>query len=78
VVDEIVALAGAGVDGIRLRPARQPADVAAIAEQVVPLARAAGVLRDAGQSGTAGSGTLRSRLQLSRPESRYAREKVAL
>ena len=78
VVDEIVALAGAGVDGIRLRPARQPADVVAIAEQVVPLARSAGVLRDAGHSAGRQRTTLRSRLQLPRPESRYAREKVAL
>ncbi|MFK4834896.1 LLM class flavin-dependent oxidoreductase [Microbacterium sp. ZW T2_14] len=79
VVDEIVSLAEAGVDGIRLRPARQPADVAAIAEHVVPLARAAGVLRDADGSNAPGTETtLRSRLQLSRPESRYVREKVVL
>nr|WP_206687512.1 LLM class flavin-dependent oxidoreductase [Microbacterium yannicii] len=79
VVDEIVSLAEAGVDGIRLRPARQPADVAAIADQVVPLARAAGVLRDAPDDNADGSETaLRSRLQLSRPESRYVREKVVL
>jgi alkanesulfonate monooxygenase SsuD/methylene tetrahydromethanopterin reductase-like flavin-dependent oxidoreductase (luciferase family) len=74
VVDEIVALAAAGVDGIRLRPARQPADVLAITEEVVPRAHAAGVLREDHDGGS----TLRSRLELARPESRYAREKVAL
>jgi len=66
-------LAAAGVDGVRLRPARQPADVVAIAEKVVPLLRSTGTLRE-----DDGAGTLRARLDLARPESRYAREKVAL
>nr|WP_198426060.1 LLM class flavin-dependent oxidoreductase [Microbacterium ureisolvens] len=66
-------LAAAGVDGVRLRPARQPADVVAIAEKVVPLLRSTGTLRQ-----DDGAGTLRTRLDLARPESRYVREKVAL
>lgn len=66
-------LAAAGVDGVRLRPARQPADVVAIAEQVVPLLRATGTLREDDEAGS-----LRARLDLARPESRYVREKVSL
>ncbi|GAA5201608.1 LLM class flavin-dependent oxidoreductase [Microbacterium jejuense] len=69
VVDVVRELADSGVDGVRLRPARQPADVVAIAEQVVPLLRSAGALR-----ADDGAGTLRQRLDLVRPESRYARE----
>jgi len=53
---------------VRLRPARQPADVVAIAEQVVPLLRGTGTLREDD------GGSLRARLDLARPESRYARE----
>lgn len=71
VVDEVRALAAAGVDGVRLRPARQPADLVAIAERVAPRLRAARALRDDDDA------TLRARLGLPRPESRYAREKVA-
>ncbi|MGN6218313.1 MAG: LLM class flavin-dependent oxidoreductase [Microbacterium sp.] len=70
VVDVVRELAAAGFDGVRLRPARQPADVIAIAEQVAPLLRAAGALRE-----DDGAGTLRQRLGLVRPESRYVREK---
>jgi len=83
VVEQVRELAGTGVDGVRLRPARQPADVVAIAEQVVPLLRSAdllrgpGALREDSLDGT-DAGTLRGRLGLARPESRYAREKVAL
>ena len=73
VADAVRELAAAGVDGVRLRPARQPADVAAIAEQVVPLLRSTQTLRE-----DDGAGTLRARLGLARPESRYVREKVAL
>lgn len=73
VADAVRQLAAAGVDGVRLRPARQPADVVAIAEKVVPLLRASRTLRE-----DDGAGTLRSRLDLVRPESRYVREKVAL
>ncbi|MDW4571752.1 LLM class flavin-dependent oxidoreductase [Microbacterium sp. M3] len=73
VADAVRELAAAGVDGVRLRPARQPADVVGIAEKVVPLLRSTSTLRE-----DDGAGTLRSRLDLARPESRYAREKVAL
>ena len=44
VVAEIRALAEAGVDGVRLRPARLPADLTAITESVIPRASAAGIL----------------------------------
>lgn len=71
VADEIRALAAAGVDGIRLRPARLPQDLVAIAEHVVPRLRAAGSLHDDDTR------TLRERLGLARPESRYARERAA-
>jgi len=68
VADAVRELAAGGVDGVRLRPARQPADVVAIAEQVVPLLRGTGTLREDD------GGSLRTRLDLARPESRYARE----
>lgn len=71
VVDEIRALAAAGVDGIRLRPARLPADLDAIDERVVPRAAAAGILLP-----DDGAPTLRERLGLPRPASRYARQEV--
>ncbi|SDO37877.1 Flavin-dependent oxidoreductase, luciferase family (includes alkanesulfonate monooxygenase SsuD and methylene tetrahydromethanopterin reductase) [Microbacterium sp. ru370.1] len=71
VVDEIAALAAAGVDGIRLRPARLPADLDAIAERVIPRAADAGILRP-----DDGAATLRERLGLPRPASRYARQEV--
>lgn len=71
IVDEVRALVDAGVDGVRLRPARLPADLVAIAEQVVPRARAAGIL-----SPDRGEPTLRERLGLPRPSSRYARQEV--
>ena len=70
VADAVRELAAQGVDGVRLRPARQPADVVAIAEQVVPLLRSTGALRS-----DDGAGSLRARLDLARPESRYARVK---
>ncbi|WP_295788030.1 LLM class flavin-dependent oxidoreductase [uncultured Microbacterium sp.] len=71
IVDEVRAFVDAGVDGVRLRPARLPADLVAIAEQVVPRARAAGIL-----SPDRGEPTLRERLGLPRPSSRYARQEV--
>lgn len=71
VVDEIRALAGAGVDGIRLRPARLPADLDAIADRVVPRAAAAGILLP-----DDGAPTLRERVGLPRLASRYARQEV--
>lgn len=71
VVEEIRALAEAGVDGIRLRPARLPADLDAIAAHVVPRAAAAGLLRP-----DDGAPTLRERVGLPRLVSRYARQEV--
>lgn len=71
VVDEIRALAAAGVDGVRLRPARQPRDVVAIAERVVPLLDSfGGLVRDDRVS-------LRGRLGLERPAARRHRERVS-
>ncbi len=81
VAEHIRALAETGIDGVRLRPARQPDDVVAIAERLTPLLRATRVLQDDDAA------TLRGRLGLPRPASRYAapaqdsapaREKVAL
>ncbi len=71
VVDEIHALAAAGADGVRLRPARQPADLFAIADQVLPRAAAAGIL-----AADNGAPTLRERLGLPRPVSRYTRQET--
>ncbi|MDQ1138279.1 alkanesulfonate monooxygenase SsuD/methylene tetrahydromethanopterin reductase-like flavin-dependent oxidoreductase (luciferase family) [Microbacterium sp. SORGH_AS 1204] len=71
VVDELRALAEAGVDGVRLRPARLPADLEAIANRVVPRAAAAGILLP-----DDGAPTLRERLGLPRLASRYARQEV--
>ncbi|WP_243075739.1 LLM class flavin-dependent oxidoreductase [Microbacterium sp. SS28] len=72
IVDEIRQLAAAGVDGVRLRPARQPADLTAITEHVLPRAHAAGLLH-----ADAGEPTLRERLGLPRRASRYARQEVS-
>ena len=71
VVDEIAALAAQGADGVRLRPARLPADLDAIAERVVPRAAAAGILLP-----DDGAPTLRERVGLPRLASRYARQEV--
>jgi alkanesulfonate monooxygenase SsuD/methylene tetrahydromethanopterin reductase-like flavin-dependent oxidoreductase (luciferase family) len=71
VVDEIRALAEAGVDGVRLRPARLPADLDAIVDRVVPRAAAAGILIP-----DDGAPTLRERVGLPRLASRYARQEV--
>lgn len=70
-VDEIRALADAGVDGIRLRPARLPADLIAIAELVIPRLNAEGILAP-----DTGAPTLRERLGLVRPSSRYVAQEV--
>ncbi|KJL29825.1 LLM class flavin-dependent oxidoreductase [Microbacterium oxydans] len=72
VVDELRAFAEAGVDGIRLRPARLPADLDAIVDGVVPRATAAGVLHEDN-----GASTLRERLGLPLRASRYARQEVS-
>lgn len=71
VVDEIRALAETGIDGVRLRPARLPADLEAIADRVVPRAAAAGILLP-----DDGAPTLRERVGLLRLASRYARQEV--
>jgi len=71
VVAEIRALVEAGVDGVRLRPARLPADLDRIARLVAPRAADAGILAP-----DAGEPTLRERLGLPRPTSRYARQEV--
>ena len=72
IVDELRTLAAAGVDGIRLRPARLPADLSAITEQVIPVARAAGILQD-----DDASPTLRQRLGLPRRSSRFVAQEVS-
>lgn len=71
VVAEIGALVEAGVDGVRLRPARLPADLDRIARLVAPRAADAGILAP-----DTGEPTLRERLGLPRPTSRYARQEV--
>jgi alkanesulfonate monooxygenase SsuD/methylene tetrahydromethanopterin reductase-like flavin-dependent oxidoreductase (luciferase family) len=65
--DLLARWGAAGVDGFRLRPARIPRDLEAIVDRVVPLLEARGLRPDA-----YGSGTLRQRLALDRPASRYA------
>lgn len=72
IVDEIRALAATGIDGVRLRPARLPADLIAITERVIPLANAEGLLvqDDAAP-------TLRERLGLPRRSSRYALQEAS-
>lgn len=72
VVDEIRALADAGVDGIRFRPARLPADLDALAEKVIPRLDAAGLLASDDDAPT-----LRERLGLRRPSSRYVAQEVS-
>ncbi|MCT9820776.1 LLM class flavin-dependent oxidoreductase [Microbacterium sp. W1N] len=76
VVAAIGELAAAGVDGVRLRPARLPADLDAIAGQVVPRAAAAGILA-ADPTNDADPRTLRERLGLPVRASRYARQEVS-
>lgn len=72
IADELRALAEAGVDGIRLRPARLPADLVAITDDVIPRARAAGILQS-----DDGAPTLRERLGLPLRASRFAVEEVS-
>ncbi|MFT4214096.1 MAG: LLM class flavin-dependent oxidoreductase [Microbacterium sp.] len=68
VAAELEALADAGADGVRLRPARLPADLDAIASQVVPRLTAADRLVADG-----GEPTLRERLGLPRRPSIHTR-----
>ena len=65
--DRLVSLHDAGIEGFRLRPGRLPVDLDAIVDGLVPELRARGLF-----SGTYGPGTLRERLGLGRPASRYA------
>jgi alkanesulfonate monooxygenase SsuD/methylene tetrahydromethanopterin reductase-like flavin-dependent oxidoreductase (luciferase family) len=66
--DLLVAGRAWGLDGWRLRPAVTDVDLAAIADDLVPALRRRGALRD----GSDGAATLRARLGLPRPASRYA------
>jgi alkanesulfonate monooxygenase SsuD/methylene tetrahydromethanopterin reductase-like flavin-dependent oxidoreductase (luciferase family) len=65
--DGLVDWSGAGVDGYRLRPATITRDLPAIAEALSDELRARGVMRSAYQQST-----LRGRLGLRRPTTRYA------
>ncbi|WP_457101296.1 LLM class flavin-dependent oxidoreductase [Microbacterium sp. P5_E9] len=72
VVDVIRELSAAGVDGVRLRPARLPADLTAITANVIPRASAAGIRQPDN-----GAATLRERLGLPLRASRYTRQEVS-
>lgn len=63
----LVAWHRAGVDGVRLRPARLPRDLDLVADEVAPLLAAQGLRPEA-----YGGRTLRERLGLERPANRYA------
>ncbi|WP_111768385.1 LLM class flavin-dependent oxidoreductase [Nakamurella deserti] len=65
--DQLQDWAAAGLDGFRLRPATLPHDLQAITRAVVPLLQQRGVFRRAYDGRT-----LRGRLGLDRPVSRYA------
>jgi alkanesulfonate monooxygenase SsuD/methylene tetrahydromethanopterin reductase-like flavin-dependent oxidoreductase (luciferase family) len=67
VAAQLLAWHDAGLDGVRLRPARLPADLVRISTEVVPLLAGAGVLER-----PADAATLRARLGLGVPENRYA------
>lgn len=71
VLNEIRAFADAGVDGIRLRPARVPADLRAITEVLTPKAREVGLVLDVHAP------TLRENLGLPRRASRHTRSEVS-
>ncbi|MHC9043179.1 LLM class flavin-dependent oxidoreductase [Microbacterium saperdae] len=72
IVDEIRAFADAGVDGVRLRPARLPSDLAAITDRVLPLAAATELLHEDDSAPT-----LRERLGLPRRSSHYALQEAS-
>ncbi len=64
---ELAEWAAAGLDGLRLHPGGTAADLPAITRGLVPQLRAAGLIEP-----TAPARTLRERLGLARPVSRYA------
>jgi alkanesulfonate monooxygenase SsuD/methylene tetrahydromethanopterin reductase-like flavin-dependent oxidoreductase (luciferase family) len=66
VAAQLLAWHAAGLDGVRLRPARLPADLVRITDEVVPILAAAGVLERPDDAQT-----LRDRLGLGVPENRY-------
>ena len=68
VAAQLLSWHDAGLDGVRLRPARLPADLVRITAEVVPALAAVGVL-----DRPADADTLRARLGLGVPENRYAR-----
>jgi alkanesulfonate monooxygenase SsuD/methylene tetrahydromethanopterin reductase-like flavin-dependent oxidoreductase (luciferase family) len=65
----------AGLTGFRLRPATLPHDLAQVTDALVPELQLRGAFRAAYPAG-GWPGTLRGRLGLSRPASRYGREAV--
>src|SRR4029077_1422298 len=65
--DRLVEWHGAGIDGVRRRPARLPADLDAIVDGLVPELRARGLAARGYESDT-----LRGLLGLERPVNRYA------
>jgi alkanesulfonate monooxygenase SsuD/methylene tetrahydromethanopterin reductase-like flavin-dependent oxidoreductase (luciferase family) len=67
VAAQLLAWQAAGLHGVRLRPARLPADLGRITAEVVPALAAAGVL-----DRPTAAGTLRARLGFGVPENRYA------
>ncbi|NQX28801.1 LLM class flavin-dependent oxidoreductase [Microbacteriaceae bacterium VKM Ac-2854] len=71
IAERLLEWHAAGVDGVRLRPARLPLDLDRLAVGVLPLLRAAGLLER-----PAGADSLRSRLGWNRPANRYAAEAV--
>jgi alkanesulfonate monooxygenase SsuD/methylene tetrahydromethanopterin reductase-like flavin-dependent oxidoreductase (luciferase family) len=71
VAGRLLAWHAAGVDGIRLRPARLPYDLDRIARDVVPLLEAAGVRTPRTDDRAA---TLRARLGLPVAVNRYEKE----
>jgi alkanesulfonate monooxygenase SsuD/methylene tetrahydromethanopterin reductase-like flavin-dependent oxidoreductase (luciferase family) len=71
----------AGIDGVRLRPARLPADLDAIADLLVPLLHERGLRpppagSSPGPTPDPAPATLRAALGLDRPPSRYATERT--
>ena len=72
VAAQLLSWHDAGLDGVRLRPARLPADLVRITAEVVPALAAAGVL-----DRPADAKTLRARVGLGVPENRYARGPAA-